>query len=76
MFIFKEQHLEIIIKNSCSYEDYQLVKDIFYKMKDTKGLGLNIIKEISLINDTPIEISYENHEISFLISINYVPNSF
>lgn len=76
MFIFKEQHLEIIIKNSCSYEDYQLVKDIFYKMKDTKGLGLNIIKEISLINDTPIEISYESHEISFLISINYAPNSF
>lgn len=70
--LFFNNHLEIIVKNESKFEEFNLIKDIFYGLKDTKGLGLNIIKEISIINKTPIDISYENGNIAFKISLNYV----
>ncbi|MCX7759201.1 MAG: hypothetical protein N2169_06315, partial [bacterium] len=70
--LFFNNHLEIIVKNDSKFEEFNLIKDIFYGLKDTKGLGLNIIKEISIINKTPIDISYENGNVVFKISINYV----
>ncbi|MFN4220307.1 MAG: hypothetical protein ACK4GJ_05245, partial [bacterium] len=73
---FQKEGIQIIIKNETNFENYQLVKDIFNEIKETKGLGLNIIKEISIINQTPVEISYENNYLLFTINLKYASNSF
>ncbi|MEN3014972.1 MAG: histidine kinase dimerization/phospho-acceptor domain-containing protein [bacterium] len=62
----------VIVKNRADYEKYKSVKDIFSGLKDTKGLGINIIKEISVINSTPTEIFYENGYLGVKIVLNYV----
>lgn len=73
---FQKEKMQIIVKNEANFEAYKLVKDIFNEIKETKGLGLNIIKEISQINQTPIEISYENNYLLFIVNMRYAPSSF
>ncbi|MCX7972292.1 MAG: hypothetical protein N2657_03660 [bacterium] len=70
-----DRYVEISIKNRAKYSDYELVKEVLSELKDTKGLGLNIIKEISLINRTPIDVLYERDQIVFKIQIKYVSDS-
>lgn len=68
---FTENAVDIFVENEAKYEDYENVTNIFKGLKESKGIGLNIIKEISMINNFSIDILYENGYIIFKISISY-----
>jgi len=69
-FELSDNHFIVFIKNQAKMEDYILVNEILKKSKETKGLGLNIIREISVLNNTPIEVEYDNGLIIFKVFLH------
>jgi len=66
-----EEFFIISIKNEAEEKDYIIIDEILNKSKETKGLGLNIIKEISILNNTPIKVEYDGKWLIFNILLRY-----
>ncbi len=73
--IFLENNLILSIQNEATYEDYQIVKNVIQGIKEIKGLGLNIIKEISLIHNIPIQVMYQENFLTIQLKIDYVSDT-